>query len=231
MKFLRDGRIFLCSDPCEEVTALRRTFANLIKPENEFDRKLVDLEDLFKTDPDLAKIEYNAIKKELEFISGKDFIISSGGERILPTPNGNIVIEGNNRSRLAYDGNTDKVIGMAEIDNEGFITFAIYLKSDKGARISSIHGRDIFNALSNDIRTSGESIKGLKGIWNKDSDNTASFNKAILNGYSPEKAALEQTFTGKMAREQGYSSVSIVTPKSNMLHDGTYSNIVVKFEL
>jgi RHS repeat-associated protein len=112
-------------------------------------------------------------------------------------------MSGSSSGSKLYGNNYDSSgLGIvAELKDSGEFSLAV----KKGVGTPS--GRDMFNdawtALGGDKATS------IRGIW-RDADgmrdNLDSFRKAIANGLTPEQAAFE-TWTGKMAREKGFTRI------------------------
>lgn len=107
-----------------------------------------------------------------------------------------------------------------EIDNSGFINFAVYTKEST----SQIRGYQVFNSLVENYKLRGIKYNGFRGLWARASDNTKTFNKYLLDrkGVNKElvsddfKAAAFETWSGKRVKEQGFENVKIdlTTPKS-----------------
>jgi hypothetical protein len=115
---------------------------------------------------------------------------------------------------------TNETVGLFEINN-GYLEIAIYRKGLK----TNISGQQAYRSLMEELRINKIEFKGIRGLWNKASDNTAEFNKAIQNSLPPEKAAFE-TWSGKRALENGFDRVKI-----DLLNPETppYTNINVTF--
>ncbi|KFF21065.1 hypothetical protein [Chryseobacterium sp. JM1] len=99
---------------------------------------------------------------------------------------------------------TDELVGLVEINGEGFLEFGIYRKGLS----TQITGKQVFNALIEHLKIRKITFKGIRGLWSGASDNVTAFNNAIQQGMTAEKAAFE-TWTGKRALEQGYEKVII----------------------
>lgn len=73
---------------------------------------------------------------------------------------------------------------------------------------STPRGGEMFNEA---MAVAGD-IKGIRGNWMNSADLGDNFNAykaARGKGYSPEDAALNHTFTGHMAKKQGFTKVNV----------------------
>lgn len=88
-------------------------------------------------------------------------------------------------------------------------------------------GQDIFKALVEDATAKG-TVTGINGTWSRGTlgSNLRTFNQAIQNGLSPERAAFE-TFTGSNARSLGFKNVTINRLEGN---PGDYFSVSVTFQ-
>ncbi|MET9076997.1 RICIN domain-containing protein [Streptomyces sp. NPDC004232] len=110
---------------------------------------------------------------------------------------------------------------VADIDKKGLFGFAI--EAIKGA---SPRGSEMFNAA---LAHFGDAVEGIKGYWQDGgtlSDNLNSFNAAVRGGASLKEAALNETFTGKMAARAGFTEVEITELRGM---PGHYTNVGVTF--
>ncbi|MCJ1806239.1 hypothetical protein MRP92_04840 [Flavobacterium covae] len=101
------------------------------------------------------------------------------------------------------DLTTNELVGLVEVKNN-FLEFGIYRKGLK----TKIKGKQVFNSLILHLKFKKVPFSGMKGLWGSKSDNTNAFNVAISNGFTSEEAAFE-TWTGKLALEQGFRRVQI----------------------
>jgi len=124
----------------------------------------------------------------------------------------------------AVDPSTGETIGALTMDADGYMNLAVYTKAAQ----SELRGNQVLSALREAAEREGVSIRGMRGLW-YDGDNLASFNKAILAGAPPEKAAF-QTFTGKMANGYGYPNARIDYTRSVRNPDGTFAKAELWFD-
>jgi hypothetical protein len=142
---------------------------------------------------------------------------------------------------------TSDLLGSAGINN-GIINLAIKVKIPNNPGIS---GRQVFRALYKDMETHRGPIKGILGQWTMSPEwreNLDSFNEEILKIIKRETGnrnlslsdpllieikkrapyeAAGETFTGKMAKEQGFCCVTSID--GGVRNDGTYNFANVTF--
>ncbi len=132
-------------------------------------------------------------------------------------------VEVENGLYQARDPNTGELLGMGEVDANGYLELAIYTEAAQ----SPIRGGAVFNAVVEAARGNGP-VKGVRGLW-YDGDNLATLNREVAGGASPEVAA-GRTFTGKMAERAGYPEVRIDYPRSPRNPDGSFQKAEVYFD-
>jgi hypothetical protein len=132
-------------------------------------------------------------------------------------------ITGNGHSFHFLDKDTKELIGMCDIDIDGFITFAIYRKGQQ----TKATGKDVFNSLMKNYELHGVKYNGINGVWTN-SDNTTELNKLILDNLNPMSIdeAAKLTWTGQRAAEYGYINVEIVSKSPDF---PPFSSVKVKF--
>jgi RHS repeat-associated protein len=123
-------------------------------------------------------------------------------------------------------GNEAKEVGKGGIGPGGYLELEINVKQGaNGAKVAN--GEDVFNALYQSIKTNANApINGIRGIWTPGElgDNLSTFNKLIIEKVNTGKMTLNEaaleTFTGKMAKNNGFTSVKSISGEKNA--DGTY---------
>ncbi len=100
------------------------------------------------------------------------------------------------------DLSTDELVGAVDINN-GYLEFAIYRKGLS----TEVRGQQVFNSLIEHLKLNNVKYKGIRGLWNASSDNTAKFNKLIMTDKKSMKDAAFGTWTGERALEQGFNKV------------------------
>jgi RHS repeat-associated protein len=135
-------------------------------------------------------------------------------------------------------GGKDYVLGFSNLVENGVLETAIEMKNNSGKYLlpqGDLTGTDVFNRLFFTTAMNGGIIKTIRGSWNAGGhlkDNIEALNNAILQGVPAEAAALNSTFTGKMAKLYGYTNVSINKELSKLNADNlTYRKLVVDFNL
>jgi hypothetical protein len=75
----------------------------------------------------------------------------------------------------------------------------------------------------------GANVTAIQGNWlGAASDNLTTMNHLTAGGAMPVADAARQTWTGKRAREHGYTSVEIVCPPVGA--PGAYTHVCVRFK-
>jgi len=122
-------------------------------------------------------------------------------------------------------------VGKGGVGPGGYIEMEINVKVGingervvSGARVFE----EIFSAAKAEVGSNA--IKGIRGMWSY-GDNLKTFNELIVSKVnkglmSMEEAAM-QTFTGKMAKSQGFTNVTSIAGKQNA--DNTYQFVNVLF--
>ncbi|MBO0881191.1 MAG: hypothetical protein J2P17_12755, partial [Mycobacterium sp.] len=109
---------------------------------------------------------------------------------------------------------------IASVDSNGILNTVI--TAGEGTPKGSVMFQDAMDAL-------GSNVQGIRGKWLSGSgelqDNLDSFNAGIQNGLTPQEAALN-TFTGKMAVQNGFTNVTIENTVGPM---GEYTSASVVF--
>lgn len=110
---------------------------------------------------------------------------------------------------------------------EGYLGDRSLLELTIDVSKSKASGESAFNSLYEFIDIKFGNIEGVRAVWQQPlADNLESFNKAILDGLSEERAAFK-TFTGKMAERKGFTRATVSGMKNE---DGTYKQAVVVFK-
>jgi RHS repeat-associated protein len=108
--------------------------------------------------------------------------------------------------------------------NDGFeANFSI---NSKG---SGVAGGDVFDSLLS-MLSKWDDISSIRGTWRAGNmgDNLATFNKLVNEGKSLNDAALE-TFTGKMAKKNGFSNARVDLSTLRKNDNGEYISVDVFF--
>ena len=101
------------------------------------------------------------------------------------------------------------------VDKNGILGFDVF--ADPALRTTHGSGSDLFNSLLKRVSLENVNINGIRGAWIKgtDSVNYAQYRAGIVNGLTPEKAALN-TWTGKIVQANGYTRVEQVIDQTNV---------------
>jgi hypothetical protein len=94
-----------------------------------------------------------------------------------------------------WDHEEMKSLLYGELDDKGGLTILADMKR------SPVRGRTVFGRM---MKAFGDRVKTING--NLVDENKASYSKALAAGLAPEEAAFE-TWTGKMARDHGFTEV------------------------
>jgi hypothetical protein len=108
-----------------------------------------------------------------------------------------------------YQAYSNALVG--QLGQDGILD--LFIKVGEGTP----RGGEMFNEA---LEAFGSNVKGIRGDWAAGGDMSAnfdSFTKAVQEGVAPETAALENTFTGKMAARAGFTSVRIVSQDANSM--------------
>ncbi|MEM8535051.1 MAG: polymorphic toxin-type HINT domain-containing protein [Chloroflexota bacterium] len=119
---------------------------------------------------------------------------------------------------------TNGAIIMAELDKDDI--FWLALEVPEAFKRQGI-GKQLFNEAWEDL---GRHATAIGGKWNTAMpDNLNSFNKALNENpnLSPEEAALNNTFTGRMAQARGFTRVAFPKPPKGTR--GAYTDVEVVF--
>jgi hypothetical protein len=103
-------------------------------------------------------------------------------------------------NEYSWNHKETKSLLYGELDDNGGLTLLADMKN------SPVRGRTIFGRMMNSF---GDRVKTING--NLVDENKASYQRALASGLAPEDAAFE-TWTGKMAREHGFTKVLHADP-------------------